>query len=172
MARSVNIYTETNTLKDSETGEVVSHQSNVVNLKPRLIEPPFVKMYVNDICNLVQIKSDAQKSLLLALLRKLDYDGYITISRRFKDQMCKEFDIKDQTLKNRIGLLLKTDVLKRTGTSEFMVNPDYFAMGSWEDICANKLNFEMVVKYNTNGKRTIKTAVIEDEFQQQLPLED
>jgi len=169
MARSVNVYTETKTLTDRESGEVIKHESNVVNLRPEIKEPPYVKMYINDLCTLINVP-EAQKSLLLTMLKKLDYEGYITLSTRFRKLMCEELGIKDQTLRNRIGLLLKTNLLIRVSTNEFMANPDYFAVGKWEDICANKLNFEMVVKYNSNGKRTIKTVVTEQ--QQELPLEN
>jgi len=44
------------------------------------------------------------------MLKKLDYEGYITLSTRFRKLMCEELGIKDQTLRNRIGLLLKTKI--------------------------------------------------------------
>lgn len=149
---------------DLHTGEVVeTSQTNVFTLPS---EPPYVKMYLDDICMLINVP-DAQKALLLSLLRRLDYEGFITLSARSRKDIAKTLGIADQTFRNRLNELCKTGLIRRESTNEYSVNPKYFARGEWRNICAQREAFQLKITYSEKG-RTISTAKVET--QEELPL--
>lgn len=142
-----------------ETGVVIEEVStNVVRLPQ---EPPYIKMYVDDLCLLIKIP-DSQKQLLMMMLQKLDYDGYVTLSPRYRKSMCQRLGIKDQTLRNRLVALCKSGVMQRHSTNEYEINPRYFARGEWRHISTRRDAFEMRIKYTADGEREIVTERIED----------
>lgn len=153
-----------------QTGEVVSDISTNVYRIPT--EPPFVKMYLDDLCVIISVP-DAHKTLLLSLLRRLDFEGYIILSPRARKDIAKSLNIADQTFRNRLNDLCKKDLLRRVSTNEYQVNPTYFAKGEWKSICAQRSAFQMRVTYNEKG-RSIETVKLNkaDAPQAELPFED
>jgi hypothetical protein len=147
-----------------QTGEVVESESTNVFQIPA--EPPFVKMYLDDLCLLISVP-ESQKTLLLHLLRKLDYDGYITLSPRARKTIAKSLGVADQTFRNRLAELCKSGLIIRESTNEYMANPLYFARGDWKTICARRQAFELRIKYSEKG-REIKTEKVE--HQEELAL--
>lgn len=152
----------TTTHTDFKTGEIRSEsKTNVVRLPQ---EPPYVKMYIDDLCDLMHIPA-AQKQTLELLIRKLDYEGFITLSPRYRKQLCERLKIKDQTFRNRLAALCKTGVMRRHSTNEYEVNPRYFARGEWRHICERREAFKMTVKYSENGREIITEAEEQPELQ-------
>lgn len=147
-----------------QTGEIVETATTNVFRIPS--EPPYVKMYLDDLCVLIQIP-EAQKTLLLHLLRRLDYEGYITLSARARKEMAKSLGIADQTFRNRLNDLTKSGIIARVSTNEYLANPQYFARGEWKSICARRQAFELRITYSEKGK-TLETVKVEE--QQELPL--
>lgn len=144
------VYSSNTTTVDHETGEVMKEvTSNVIQLP---VEPPYVKMYINDLCSLIGLH-EAQKSLLMLLLRKLDYEGYIVVTGRFKALVCAELNIQDGTFRNRLSALVKSGLLAYSSRTEYRVNPNFFARGNWKDIIEQRKNFEMVVSYGPKGRK-------------------
>ena len=141
------------------TGEVKETVSNsIVQLPP---EPPYYKRYIHDLCALKDIPK-ALDDTLEALLTKLDYDGYITLSSRFRDKICTSLKITRGTLRNRISELVKTELILKEPNSknEYLVNPSFFARGAWRDIYEQKKDFEMKIRYKSNGTREITTSAV------------
>ena len=152
------------TVTDLRTGEAVQQtETNVFRIP---IEPPYVKLYLDDLCQLIKVP-DAQKALLLALLRRLDFEGYIILSARARKDIAAGLGIADQTFRNRLNDLCKAGVLSRISTNEYQANPHYFARGEWKAICARREAFRVEITYSDKG-RTIKTNKVEE--QQELPL--
>jgi hypothetical protein len=108
------------------------------------------------------------------LLKKLDYDGYINLSPRYRDILCKQLGIKPQSLRNSIMDLCKAKLIKNVSTNEFSVNPYYFAKGDWKTVVEQRRNFHLTVAYNANGTRTISTDVSyfggDQDKQTEMPL--
>ena len=148
-----------------QTGEVVNETSSNVYHIPS--EPPYVKMYLDDLCVFINVP-DAHKTMLLSMLRRLDYEGYIVLSPRARKDIAKSLGIADQTFRNRLNELCKKDLLRRISANEYMVNPTYFAKGEWRQICAQRSAFQMRVTYSEEHGRVIETSKIET--QQELPL--
>jgi hypothetical protein len=137
---------------DFSTGETNQETSTKVVKIPT--EPPYVKLYIDDLCAIVDIP-DSLKTVLLQMLRKLDYDGYITLSTRFRKELCEKLSIKDQTLRNRLTDLVKKQLLIKDGTNEYIANPHYFARGDWKKIIEQREAFTMKITYSDNGRTII-----------------
>lgn len=143
-------YTKVTETVNKETGEVSTRkETNVVRIPA---EPPYVKMYLEDLSHITGIGSSLAKTLHM-LLRKLDYEGCITLSGRFRKACCAELNIKDTTFRNRLVLLCRHKMLIHHDTNEYLVNPDYFARGEWRTIIKQRENFKMTVTYSPSGKR-------------------
>ena len=141
---------------DRETGEVQKETEETdVRYSP---EPPYVKMYIADLCAVVNAPNSL-KDVLLMILRKLDYDGYIALSTRYRRQICAELNIKDGTLRNRLAALVKLGFVYSEGGNEYLANPNLFARGKWKDIVEQRSDFEMRIRYTSNGEKSISTGV-------------
>lgn len=157
------IKSTTSQVVNFETGEVVeSTTSNVFQLPS---EPPYVKLYLDDLCVLVNV-SDSLKTLLLSLLRRLDFEGYILLSPRSRKEIAAKLEIADQTFRNRLNELCKKELIQRVSTNEYQVNPLYFARGEWRKICMQRQAFQLRVTYSAERGRQITTeaAPAQDEL--------
>lgn len=154
----------TNTVTDLNTGEV--RQTETTNVYQIATEPPYVKLYLDDLCNLIKIP-DAQKNLLMALLRRLDFEGYIILSARARKDIAASLNIKDQTFRNMLNCLCKSEILRRVSTNEYQANPNYFARGEWKSICTRREAFKVEITYH-DGQRKIRTGKCE--VQQEMDL--
>ena len=150
---------------DRDTGQVITETvSNVVRLPQ---EPPYIKMYLDDLCELISVPG-AERQLLEMMLQKLDYEGFITLSSRYRKVICDRLKIKDQTFRNRLSGLCKSEILKRKGTNEYEVNPRYFARGEWRQISERRDSFEMRITYGPKGREIVTTRVTKDDDQPDL----
>ena len=144
-----------------ETGEITKTE---VTERVRLPdEPPYIKLYINDLMALTHVPKSCE-DVLLALLRKLDWDGYITISTRFRKELCEYLDVKNQTLSNKIQWLVKSGLLKTVGKNEYLANPDFFAKGDWPKIYKRRESegFVLTIKYNSTGEKRVFTEFTEE----------
>lgn len=149
---------------DLRTGEIV--ESTATNVFRIPSEPPYVKMYLDDLCGIIKVP-DGHKALLLSLLRRLDYEGFIVLSPRSRKEIAKSMDIADQTFRNRLNELCKTEIIRRVSTNEYLVNPTYFARGEWRKICAQREAFELKITYSDQG-RQIETRLSSPQEELQL----
>lgn len=145
---------------DIGTGEIV--ETSTTNIFRLPSEPPFVKMYLDDLCVIVNAP-DSLKTLLLHMLRRLDYDGYITLSPRSRKDIGKSLGIADQTFRNRLNDLCKKDLIRRVSTNEYQVNPNYFAKGEWKSVCEQRKAFQMRITYGPQGRAIATETVPEQE---------
>lgn len=150
---------------DMRSGEVVETSSTNVYRLPS--EPPYVKMYLDDLCVFVSAP-DALKTLLVSLLRRLDFDGYIPLTPRARKEIAKGLGIADQTFRNRLNELCKKGLICRVSTNEYQANPAYFARGEWKAICAQRKAFQLRITYSTKGREISTEGVAQ---QEELPLE-
>lgn len=138
---------------DFESGEVKT-EVEISELRfPQ--EPPFVKMYVQDLCCVLGV-SNADQSLLRHLLARLDYEGFVVVTTRIRESIAQALNINQKTLRNRLNSLVKANLIKPVSRNDYRVNPDFFARGDWKKICEQKLSYSMNITYNSKG-RTIST---------------
>lgn len=149
------IISQTTTLiADKETGEVLSNtQENIIYLPS---EPSYIKLYLEDITKLNGLPKGCT-DLMRCLLRKMDYDGVITLSSTSKERISEQINIKVQSINNSIQMLVKKDIMTRCGRGEYMFNPNYFAKGDWKSIYKQRDKYmELKITYKENGEREIK----------------
>ena len=159
---SKHVQTTEETVVDFRTGEAL-HTTSVRTYNFGK-EPPYVKMYLDDLSLLMKIPK-SQEDILKMLLQKLDYDGYITLSKRYREKICEVLKIKDQTLRNGIRSLVKSGVIEHVSTNEYHANPYLFARGEWKNIVEQRRAFSVTLKYNPDGTRQIYTEAQEEQLE-------
>lgn len=143
---------------DHTSGEIIETSIEKITQFPT--EPPYVKLYLDDVAKLYGLPK-AGSDLLHGLLRKMDYDGIITLVSSSKLRIAKEIGVKSQTIDNTIQAMLKSDILQRVGRGEFMFNPHLFAKGEWKNIYKQRNKYvEMTISYSSSGDRVVEGKVI------------
>ena len=144
---------------DAETGEIRKKITEKVVRVNR--EPPFVKMYLDDLAAILKLSSGC-KGLLYALLMKMSYDGVITITKSTRERLAQSIGVKEPAVKNQITALCKKGVLRRIGTGEYEANPNLFAKGEWVDIRKRREAFKLEITYDSSGDRHLFGRVLEN----------
>jgi len=146
------IQLEEKTEVDYETGEVVKLTNSRVISLPQ--EPPYVKMYIEDLGKLLDVPP-GPRMVLYHLAKRIDYDGFISLTPTSRERVAIACEINVRTMNNYLTHLSKSGILKHIGRGEYEMSPHLFAKGDWKDISRRRTNFEMTVRYE-NGKRIIK----------------
>lgn len=146
---------------DFETGEIKS-QVEMTELRFPA-EPPYVKMYVNDLCAVLGV-SNADQALLQHLLSRLDFEGFVVVTSRIRESIAKSLNINQKTLRNRLNSLVKANLIKPVSRNDYRVNPDFFARGDWKKICEQKMSYSMSISYSHKTGRSISTKVKEEQL--------
>ena len=158
MSKNKILYTETKQVVDVETGELhTTETTNVVRLER---EPPYVKMYLDDLSKLIGLQSGATM-VLHELVSKIDYDGIVTITKGTRERIAKKLNMKESSVRNRISDLTKENVLRRTGYCEYEMNPHLFAKGEWNDIRKRRSNFKLEITYTEQNERHLEATFID-----------
>lgn len=155
MATSRKVYESTSTVTDLRTGEAVQHTStNVVRIAQ---EPAYVKMYIQDLGNLIQL-TNGQKNILYALVSRIDFDGIVSLNPASRKRIAKSINMSEGAFRNTLSLLCKKEVFRRVATNEYEVNPHYFAKGEWRTIVQRRKDFELRIRYTADGQRQVSTS--------------
>jgi Firmicute plasmid replication protein (RepL). len=152
------VYNETKKEINFSTGEIKTEEiTNVVKI-PK--EPPYVKMYIDDLAKILELTSGC-RSLLYFLIKKMDYEGIITLTKSSRDRLAEQIGVKETAVRNQITQLCQKGILRRIGTGEFEANPNLFARGDWSDIHKRRKCFKLTINYE-NEKRTLNGSAIND----------
>lgn len=152
----------TETRMINEEGEIISSDtSRVINLPS---EPPYVKMYIEDISRLFDV-SQGPRAVLYQLVRKLDYDGFISLTPASRARIASSCGLGIGTFNNYLTQLCKAAILRNVGRGEYEMNPHLFAKGEWKDISKRRQAFQLSITYQ-DGKRIIKGNTINAEDEQ------
>jgi DNA primase catalytic subunit len=155
MTRKKKIYRhETRTTINSETGEIIQES----DIKKSMIEqePPFIKTYVDDILRLKDVPK-ASNDVLTILLQNMSYGNVVVVISPIKRIICKATGLKQNTVNKAIQNLHKAGILIRKERSVYIVDPNLFAKGKWEDI--KKLR--LVIDYKPDGSKSINSNMVE-----------
>mgnify|MGYP002717741625 CR=1 FL=1 len=166
MAKIVQL--EQKTEVDYETGQVTKQtNSKVINLPQ---EPPYVKMYIDDVGKLLDVPP-GPRMVLYQLVRKLDYEGFISLTPAARERIAKACDISVRTMSNYLTMLSASGILRHAGRGEYEMNPNLFAKGDWKDIAKRRQDFELSIQYRADGSKVLKGRAIPSE-PSQIDLED
>lgn len=146
-----------------ETGEIILTD---VKTESFLIdkEPDYVKLYLEDITRLKDIPQGMNK-VLFELMKSINYNGIVMAYKPVKELMCHNMGISMNYLNKCIDEFYKKGILIRYARGVYIADPNLFAKGSWKDI----QNLRLVIEYNKNGTKTLKSNVSE-EMKNQLKL--
>lgn len=146
---------EKTTTIDNETGEIISEKTEV---KASMVEsePPFVKLYIDDLLRLKDVPK-ASNDVLHVLVRNMSYGNYVVMIKAMKEQICKQTSLKMNTVNKAIQSLHKAGILIRKERSVYVIDPNLFAKGKWGDI--KKLR--LTIDYHKDGTKTINSNVAE-----------
>lgn len=134
---------------DMNTGQIVESRENIT--KNWGTEPPFIKLYLQDILFLSDLPK-AHNTILLALLKRAGWanDGMeISLTAGTKRLMLKELNFKSiRTINNALSDFVRTKILYRIETGVYRFNPYLFGKGDWQDISRLRLTID----YSFQGK--------------------
>lgn len=148
---------EETTIIDHETGVVTKEERVRTTNVPK--EPPYVKMYIEDLSKILSIRPGPQ-NLLHLLASSADYENVIELTSRKRERMCVMLGITKQSFANYLFYLKKVDVIRDLGGQELMLNPHYFAKGNWIDIERQRSTYLMTVTYTPDGQREITGTLV------------
>ncbi|MGH1462735.1 MAG: replication/maintenance protein RepL [Neptuniibacter sp.] len=142
---------------DRETGEVKEEKKVTVYSVPK--EPAYIKLYLEDIGKLYELPNNSS-SLLYELLRRMDYDGFISLNSTNKKMICKKTGYKVQSLDNYLQNLIKNKLFVREGRGVFKPDPHLFGKGEWSEIHKRREAW-IKVSYSADGDRSVQGGLVD-----------
>lgn len=149
-------FQETTQVVDENGMVKQKQQTNVVQFPN---EPPFIKLYIEDLTAILKLPNGT-KDLLYSLLMKMDYENIVTLTSRSKKEIAERVGIKIQTFDNYLRKLVDAEVFKRIGRGEYKVNPNLFARGDWGNISRQRDEWTLKITYTSNGTRRIEGKAV------------
>ena len=142
------LFSTTREILNTDTGEIIS--SETLTTKMIAKEPPHVKIYLEDIARINGLPPAASKVLNL-LIQNMGYNNMVPMLKPFKQVVCNSINIKMNTLEKVIKDLEKASILHRFARGLYILDPNLFAKGKWENI--QKLR--LIIEYDSQGNRKL-----------------
>ncbi len=140
---------------NGDTGEIVASDVRIQSFQQE-IEPPYVKLYTQDIARLYGLTESTQH-VLMCLARHMIYrTNKILIYGPVKDAMMAEMKMNKNTLNKAIDTLYKQGILIRESRACYVLDPELFGSGSWADVKKVRLSID----YHPDGSKSIKTQLL------------
>lgn len=150
MAKTNLTKVESYTTVDSQTGEILS-QVERKNYQIRSEEPPYIKLYFEQIAKLSGISNTP---VLASLLTYIDYEGVVIVNRTRKERISKQLSCSVPTIDRVLNEMVSSGISTRKNRGEYLINPRIFGKGSWVNIAKAIERYEEItikVKINNNG---------------------
>jgi len=139
-------------IETDENGvQVSSINQNVSSFEK---EPPYVKVYLEDIGRLNGLDPSEQK-LINELVFNMGYNNVVPSYKPVKETIAKNIGVSLSTVNRCIQSLYKKGVLIRQARGFYIMDPNMFGRGSWKDI----KKIRMTIDYNSDGTKTVNTEV-------------
>ncbi len=139
-------------VRDDGTGEIIESKRQEISQFEK--EPPYVKIYLEDIGKLNGLNNSEQK-ILNELVHNMGYGNIIPSYKPVKEMMAKKINMPYNTLDKGIKELNKKGILIRKARGLYVMDPNIFGRGTWSDI----KKIRMVIDYNEDGSKSINTDV-------------
>lgn len=121
------IYVKRTEHVDHSTGEVThSEESSSFFVKSR----HFVKMYLDKVHVLADLSSGARAALDLILVAMEFNDNSVYLDSVAKERIAEMLDKSKYTVRNYLYELEQADIIAKTATNVYRVNPNIFAKGT------------------------------------------
>ena len=141
------IYVETTTEVNTETGEILSKQKTTVGRAIK--EPNYIKVYYESMLAFNQI-NNLPVSFILSLSKFLEWSNegkpmVVTLNKRVKDILQVDCNVKLAQINRYIAISVKSGLLFRTEyRGVYEVNPFMIARGKWDSIQRLQCKFDFV----------------------------
>jgi hypothetical protein len=121
-------------------------------------EPPFIKLFIDDIARMYQLPSETP---LLELIRLLNWDNQIILNSAIKRQIISRVGYKSvAVLNNYLSKCVSKGVFRLIDTGIYEANPELFGRGSWPEIKNKRLDeFWLKINYDEMGNKTISSSL-------------
>lgn len=141
---------------DHNNGEIISEEY----IHKRGVEPPFVKLYLDCLCDFKGL-SKSLNPILLEFLKYMTYANVdepnggqvIYLNAALKKNIATATGKTVKRIEQAITDFVKTGVFSRIATSTYQVNAELFGKGDWKDIKNIRATFDF-------GEGTIETEII------------
>lgn len=149
------------TIIDHESGEILSQEF----IHKRGIEPPFIKLYLDCLCDFKGL-SKSLNPILLELLKYMtyantleEYGGQIIyLNAALKKNIANKTGKTVKRIEQALTEFVKTGIFFRIATGTYQVNAELFGKGDWKDIKNIRATFDF--KYGTINTEIIKEKEI------------
>jgi len=157
-----NIYLHETTTLDKATGEVET-LSRVTTSKIER-EDSFVKLYVARLSDLKNLQHSCC-NVLWELVKRVDYTGNVCITAGLKRIIATDLGMNPNSVTNAITKLVSSNILHRIDTGMYLLNPHYFAKGSWYEVQKQRIDFiNMSIKFSDKGEEILVETVMKEEI--------
>jgi hypothetical protein len=108
------------------------------------VEPPFIKLYLDDIEILYKLPKKSSQ-FMHELLKNMNYEGEITINSRLKERISEKLELTNvRSMNNYLTDMVNKDVIKRVARGVYMPNPYLFAKGTWENVKGLRVQYKEI----------------------------
>lgn len=121
-----------------------------------LIEPPFIKLYLQDLARLKDL-SRTERNVLDRMMYHSQYGNEVIVTKRKREDICEYAETSYNNLTNVIGKLIKKGLMRRETTGVYTLNPDIMFRGKQSD------RARLIIDYYNDGTSTMKLETVEDE---------
>ena len=163
MTKKKVLWQENKTTIDETTGEIITSEKTEITFADR--EPDFIKLYVSDISRMNGLPPSTDK-VLLEIIGQMGYSNIFAAYAPMKRFFCKKLGISMETLNKSVDQLYKKGILVRIERGMYLVDPNLFARGKWEDI--KKLR--LVIEYDTESGQRRLSSDAPEQLKKQLQL--
>lgn len=141
-----------------ESGEIIEQEF----IHKRGTEPPFIKLYIDCLCDFKGL-SKSLNPILLEFLKYMTYANsndsnggqIIYLNAALKKQIAFSTNKTVKRIEQAITEFVKTGVFNRIATGTYQVNAELFGKGDWKDIKNIRATFDF-----KNG--TVDTEIIKE----------
>lgn len=110
-------------------------------------EPPFIKVYLNDISKLNNLTS-MQHKVLYGLMKCCDYGNSIEINSRVKNKIMSDNLIANGTFKNALSVLTSKGIIAKNGKrGNYIISPYLVFKGKIND------RAKLIIVYDELGNK-------------------
>lgn len=149
------ISSESKTLIDFKTGEIT--ETECITHRQVEREPDYVKIYLKDIIRIKDLPSGMEK-VLLAFIRCMGYNNVIMTYLPLKKIIAADLNISISYVNKCIDNFIKTELFIKVDRGLYLVDPELFGRGKWENI--EKIRLSITYDFKT-GKKELKSDVKE-----------
>lgn len=142
---------------DGNTGEILGTDIRIQSFQHE-VEPPYVKLYTQDIGRLYGLTESTQ-NVLMALAKHMVYrTNVIVLYGPIKTILMQELNMNKNTFNKAIDTLYKQGILIRQSRACYVLDPELFGSGSWADVKRVRLSIE----YHADGSKSFKTQLVKE----------